>query len=77
MAMTLAIDNVTDLIAAAHQPDVWIVAGLIEEGDQVVLSGPPKAGKSLLASQLALAVASGGRFLRWSVPAPRRAEYST
>lgn len=75
MAISLQIDQVTDLIAAASQPDVWIVAGLIEEGDQVVLSGPPKAGKSLLASQLALAAASGGQFLRWRAEAPRRVLY--
>ncbi len=75
MATILQIDQVTDLIGAANQPDVWIVAGLIEEGDQVVLSGPPKAGKSLLASQLALAVASGGQFMRWQVEAPRRVLY--
>ncbi len=75
MIASIHVDHVADLITAANQPDVWIVAGLVEEGDQVVLSGPPKAGKSLLASQLALAVASGGQFLRWQVPAPRRVLY--
>jgi RecA-family ATPase len=37
----------------------WIVKDLIQEGDQVVLSGPPKSGKTILALQLALAVAKG------------------
>ncbi len=37
----------------------WIVNELIQEGDQVVLSGPPKSGKTILALQLALAVAKG------------------
>lgn len=72
---TLRIETVSDLVAATHEPDIWLVDGLIEEGDQVVLSGPPKAGKSLLASQLALAVASGGRFLSWKVATPRKVLY--
>lgn len=75
MTPAIPVDSVSDLIAASAQPDVWVVAGLIEEGDQVVLSGPPKAGKSLLASQLALAVASGGEFLNWEIPEPRRVLY--
>lgn len=75
MTQAISLDSVSDLIAAAAQPDVWLVEGLIEEGDQVVLSGPPKAGKSLLASQLALGVASGGQFLNWKIPEPRRVLY--
>jgi hypothetical protein len=48
---------------------------LIEEGDQVVLAGAPKSGKTLMASQIALAVASGGRFLSWQAPSPKRVLY--
>lgn len=63
------------LFAAAHEPDEWILDGLIEKGDQVVLAGAPKAGKSLMASQIALAVASGGQFLGWRAPVPRKVLY--
>lgn len=42
------------------KPD-WIIEGLIHAGDQVVLAGPPKIGKSILGFQLALAVAEGGK----------------
>ena len=42
----------------------WILDGLIHSGDQVVLAGPPKVGKSILGMQLALTVAKGtGHFL--------------
>ena len=75
MATTLDFDNVTNMIAAASEPDVWLLQGLIEEGDQVVLAAAPKAGKTLMASQIALAVASGGRFLGWQAIAPRKVLY--
>lgn len=71
----ISIDKSADLIHAAQQPDEWIVTGLIEAGDQVIISGNPKAGKSLIASQLSIAVATGGKFLSWNIPKPRRVLY--
>jgi len=57
------------------EPD-WIVEGLIHDGDQVVLAGPPKIGKSILVTQLAVAVAkgAGSTFLdeRFKIPKKRR-----
>jgi KaiC/GvpD/RAD55 family RecA-like ATPase len=70
MVNKIIIDSISDLLDAANERDVWILDGLIEEGDQVVLSGPPKAGKSLMVSQMALAVASGGSFLKWKAHTP-------
>lgn len=75
MASKIIIDSVRDLLSAATEKDVWILDGLIEEGDQVILSGQPKAGKSLMASQIALAVASGGSFLSWEAHIPRKVLY--
>jgi RecA-family ATPase len=75
MAATFRVDNVSDLLTAASQPDVWVLEGLIEAGDQVVLAGAPKSGKSLMASQIALAVASGGKFLGWKAPTQRKVLY--
>src|SRR5450830_842647 len=75
MNAQISVDSVGDLIAAANQPDIWILEGLVEEGDQVVLCGAPKAGKSLMASQIALAAASGGDFLGWKAPIARRVLY--
>ena len=75
MVATFHIDTVGDLLTAASQPDIWVLEGLIEAGDQVVLAGAPKAGKSLMASQIALAVASGGKFLGWRAPNQRKVLY--
>jgi predicted ATP-dependent serine protease len=50
-------------------PTRWIVEPLIAEGHQVILAGEPKAGKSLLASQLCLEIAKGpGQLLQISLP---------
>lgn len=58
-----------------EKPDDWIFVGLIERGDQVVLGGPPKAGKSLMVSQIALAAASGGSFMKWKAAKPCKVAY--
>jgi hypothetical protein len=54
----------------------WIVENLIREGDQVVLSGPPKSGKTILALQLALDVALGNPYFlipeRYKIPEKKR-----
>lgn len=41
----------------------WLVDGLIPQGGVTLLSAKPKAGKSVFARNLALAIARGGRFL--------------
>jgi len=56
------------LWAKGASPRSWIVEPLIEEGDQVLLAGEPKCGKSLLASQLALEIARGPGKLGISTP---------
>ncbi len=43
----------------------WIFKDFIERGEQIVLFGPPKVGKSQLALQLALATAKGEMLFRW------------
>ena len=67
--------NMSLIHAATKEADNWILTGLIEAGDQVLIAGAPKAGKSLMASQISLAVASGGRWLKWSAPKPLKVVY--
>lgn len=50
------------------KPRQWIVEPLIAVGDQVVLAGEPKSGKSLLASQLCLEISKGSGPLKINVP---------
>ncbi|AOS46088.1 hypothetical protein Verru16b_03184 [Lacunisphaera limnophila] len=53
---------VTDLLFVSQENDQeWIIENLIRPGDQVLLAGAPKSGKSLLGLQLALFVALGGK----------------
>ena len=75
MPPPLGIHGVGAMLTSAKQEPKWIIQDLLEEGDQLIIGGAPKAGKSLLALQLALAVASGGRFLEWHAPKQRRVLY--
>lgn len=45
------------------EPRTWIVPDWLPEGELVALYGPPGSGKSLVALQLSLAVASGSKWL--------------
>jgi hypothetical protein len=48
---------------AELQPPSWFVEDFVQEGALSLLYGPPGAGKSLLALELATAVSLGGRFV--------------
>jgi RecA-family ATPase len=50
------------LIGKSISPLVWVVESFIPEG-LVILAGKPKMGKSMLALDLGIAVASGNRAL--------------
>ncbi len=52
--------TVAEILAAGPGTEnTWLVKKLIRDGDQVILAGAPKTGKSFFAMQLALAVAEG------------------
>jgi len=57
------------LISSQQRPN-WVVDNLIEKGEQWIINGSPKTGKSMLATQLGLAVASGSVFLNWEIKRP-------
>lgn len=63
------------LLAKANTPTPWVFQGFIVEGDQIMIAGAPKSGKTWLALQLALAAASGGRFLNWQAVKPLKTLY--
>ena len=48
-----------ELLAMQFSPQRWLVEGVLPEGVSLLVS-PPKVGKTRLATQLAIAVASGG-----------------
>jgi hypothetical protein len=54
-----------DLALTTQRPSLppFLINGLLYRGDKLLVSGPSKAGKSILLLELALAVATGGRWL--------------
>lgn len=55
--------DVAELQDKTLPPMKWLIDDLLPVGGVVMLSAKPKMGKSFLAMQLALTVASGGKFL--------------
>jgi hypothetical protein len=56
--------SLAELLTATYPPSDWILENFIHTGDQVILAGPPKIGKSILGTQLAWTVAKGeGHFV--------------
>ena len=66
---------VRSLYIGLTKPPDFLVEGLIELGDQVLLYGQPKVGKTFLAIQLACALATGRPFLKWEVKQRRKVLY--
>jgi CheY-like chemotaxis protein len=64
--------TLTALRAATFKSPEPVVEDLISEGETIALVGKPKAGKSRLAQQIALAVSRGEGFLGHMVPRARR-----
>lgn len=73
--LTIKGDDLMALRAESMKPIPWLFSDLIVEGDQVMIAGASKAGKTWLALQMAVAAASGGEFLRWSAVRPLRTCY--
>jgi len=66
---------VKSLAEGLTQEPNYLIEGLIEKGDQVLLYGQPKVGKTFLAIQLACALACQKPFLKWEVKSRRRVLY--
>jgi putative DNA primase/helicase len=69
---TLAPVSCPDLMLMEFPPERPVVAGLLNTGENMIIAAPRGAGKSWFASSLAVAAATGSRFLRWECPEPRR-----
>ena len=50
------------------RPPSLVGSGLLDAGSKVIIGGPEKAGKSLLATQLAICLATGQPWLGFKVP---------
>jgi hypothetical protein len=63
-------------LATADEEFDWIVPGLLERGDRLMLTGFEGLGKSMLTRQLAVTMAAGIDPFRWALNfAPRRVLY--
>ncbi len=60
-----------DFLSEPHPPRPWIVGGLLQGRDLAMVHSWRGVGKTHFAHGLAVAVASGGRFLRYDAHEPR------
>lgn len=68
-------DSIMALVSKSKAPTPWAFDDFIVDGDQVMIAGAPKSGKSWMALQLSLAAASGGQFLQWKANRKMRTLY--
>jgi putative DNA primase/helicase len=74
-ATGLSIITAADLLAEVLPPRIEILAPLLASDAAALVYGPSGIGKSFFALGMAWAVASGGSFLGWQAPQPRRVLY--
>lgn len=67
--------GVQNIVKHAQQKADYIFEGLIEKGDQWIISGAPKSGKSRLALQLAISASEGQDFLGYKCPKKNKVLY--
>lgn len=63
------------IIEDYETPPAWIFEGLIERGDQWIVSGAPKSGKSRLALQIAIAASEGTEFFGYKCGSRQKVLY--
>jgi putative DNA primase/helicase len=74
-ATGLSILTAAQLVAADLPPRAALLPPWLASDTAALVYGPPGIGKSFLALGVAWAVASGGSFLGWRSPRPRRVLY--
>jgi len=52
--------SMADIYTSDYPPPEWLIEGLLPKEGAYILAGPPKAGKSWLALEMAIAVAANG-----------------
>ena len=76
-AATGALVSAADWLTSEPPPPDYVLSGIFEVGDRVLLVAPSKCRKSFFALQLAASVAVGVPFLGVDVPTPRRVLFVT
>lgn len=76
-AAHIEVVDLADFMAArpAAEQDPLIEGGLLPDRSLMVEGGPAKHGKSILAMNMGLCLATGRRFLRWGIPKSVRVFY--
>ncbi|MGH8882567.1 MAG: AAA family ATPase, partial [Stackebrandtia sp.] len=65
-------EDLWEFIAAGDEPYEWVVPGLLERGDRLILTGFEGLGKSMLIRQMATMMAAGLDPFKWTEMPPVR-----
>ncbi|MFI5891944.1 AAA family ATPase [Actinoplanes sp. NPDC051513] len=64
--------DLDEFLAVEDQPYEWLVEGLLERGDRIILTGFEGLGKSVLARQMAICIAAGVHPFKHAINIPPR-----